>query len=338
MDEYGIYLNVKCLIEKKLGEKVELEITNFEFINDGFSNDIVIFNLKYYTSHHEFSKEVVFKDYSKSYKGNNGLTKYKKELSILKNFQSNNFINVPQVYFTDEERKLTLMEKINGERLDRVDINDQGKFNNAMKMFGKSLAYVHLIDFKTIDKDICDLNINSVVYFKNYIESLENRIVFFNEQEYLPILHSIRDRFKAIDFTNVCLNHGDYHFLNTILTNKDKLYILDWEKAKIADCRYDIANTLVLGYSWFGIDFKKRLLDGYEIITGKSIDDLGCFEALKTFDSFSSCIPLIQGEDDSHIRDRSFKWVKRRYELFVENTGMRNEKAEEYLKTKGFSL
>lgn len=295
MDKESLYLNAKWLIEKKIGKNVEFEITNLQFINAGFSNDIAMFNLKYYTNQHEFSKEVVFKDYSKSYKGNNGLTKYKKELAIFKNFRNNNFINVPEVYFTDEERKLTLIEKINGVTLDRVDTNYQGKFNNAVKMFGESLAYIHLFDFKTIEKDICDLNINSVVYFKNYIESLKNRILVFNEQEYLPILDSICDRFKAIDFTNVCLNHGDYHFLNTILTNKDKLYILDWEKAKIVDYRYDIANTLILGYSWFGIDFKKRMLDGYEIVTGKSIVDLGCFEALKAFDSFTSCIPLIQG-------------------------------------------
>lgn len=337
MDKESLYMNVKWLIEKKLGKKVEPEISNLQFINTGFSNDIAMFNLKYYTSQHEFSKEVVFKDYSKSYKGNNGSTKYKKEITIFENFLNNNFINVPKVYFTDKERNLTLMERIEGITLDRVDTNHEGKFNNAIKMFGESLAYIHLLDFKTFEKNIGNLNINPEFYFKSYIESLKNRIVSLNEQEYLPILDSICNRFKAVNLTNVCLNHGDYHFWNTILTNKDKLYILDWEKAKIADYRYDIANTLVLCYSWFGIDFKKLLLDVYENITEKSITDLGCFEALKTFDSFTSCIPLIQGSDDSHVRDRSFMWLKRRYELFVEHNGIRIEKVEEYLKTKGFS-
>jgi aminoglycoside phosphotransferase (APT) family kinase protein len=336
MDKESLYFNVKGLIEKKLCEKVEPEITNLEFISTGFSNDIAKFNLKYYTNKYDFSKGVVFKDYSRSYKGNTGLTKYKKELAIFNNLLNNNLINVPEVYFTDDERKLILMEKIEGVTLDVVDINHVGKFNSALKMFGESLAYIHLLDFKAIDKDIGDFNINSEVYLKNYIELLKNRILSFNEWGYLPILNSIYDRFKAVNFENVCLNHGDYHFLNTILTNKDKLYILDWEKAKIADFRYDITNTLILCYSWFGVDLKKPMLDGYQAITGKSIENLDCFEALKAFDSFTSCIPLIQGSDDTQIRDKTFKWLRRRYELFVEHNGNRIEKAEEYLKTKGF--
>ena len=335
MDRESLYLDVKRLIEKNIDKKAELEITNIEFISAGFSNDIAMFNLKYYINQHEFSKEVVFKDYSISYKGNNGSTKYKKELTIFKSLFNNSFINVPEVYFTDEERKLILMEKIEGVTPDRLNITYEDKFSRSLKMFGESLAYIHLLDFKAVEKDIGGLNINSELYFNNYIELLKNRVLSFNEQEYLPVLASIYDRFKTVDFSNVCLNHGDYHFWNTILTNKDKLYILDWEKAKIADYRYDIANTLILCYSWFGIDLKKTMLDGYETVTEKIIEDLGCFEALKAFDSFTSCIPLIQGSDDSHVRDRTFMWVKRRYELFVEHNGIRIKKAEEYLKTKG---
>lgn len=48
MDKESLYLNVKWLVEKKIGKKVELEITNPQFMNAGFSNDIAMFNLKYY--------------------------------------------------------------------------------------------------------------------------------------------------------------------------------------------------------------------------------------------------------------------------------------------------
>jgi len=335
MDKESLYLNVKWLIEKKIERKVELEISNLHFNNEGFSNYIAMFNLKYYTNQLEFSKEVVYKDYSKSYKGNNGATKYKKELAIFENYISNKFINVPEVYFTNEEKTITLMEKISGMTLDKIYTNHNEKFNNTLKIFGESLAYIHSLDFQTIQKDIGNCNISPESYFNNYVESLKNRILGYNEQEYLYILDLICDRFKAVDLTNVCLNHGDYHFWNVLLTDNDKLFVLDWEKAKIADYRYDIANTLVLCYSWFGIDFRKYMLDGYVSVTGKDILHLDCFEALKSFDSFTSCIPLIQGGDDSHVRDRSFMWVKRRYELFVENNGIRIEKAEDYLKRKG---
>lgn len=40
----------------------------------------------------------------------------------------------------------------------------------------------------------------------------------------------------------------------------------------------------------------------------------------QVFDSFSKVVPLIQGAEDSHIRDRSYEWLKQRYELFVRIT------------------
>lgn len=62
------------------------------------------------------------------------------------------------------------------------------------------------------------------------------------------------------------------------------------------------------------------------------------YSIVKEFDSFSKCIPLLRGEDDTHIRDKSFGWLKRRYEVFVENNGVRIRKAEEYLKSKNLSV
>ena len=84
MDKERLSENVKKLIEKKTKKQVDIEMTNLQFVNEGFSNDIAMFNLKYYINQLEFSKDVVFKDYSKVYKGNSGVTKYKKELAIFK--------------------------------------------------------------------------------------------------------------------------------------------------------------------------------------------------------------------------------------------------------------
>ncbi|OAT83835.1 hypothetical protein A6P54_00605 [Bacillus sp. MKU004] len=139
--------------------------------------------------------------------------------------------------------------------------------------------------------------------FNCYIESLIKRVAKFEDPVYIECLHNIYDMFKSVSFTEV-LNQGDYHLRNTIITNGNTLYILDWEKAFIGDPRYDIAHTLVLGYSWFGTSFKEPMLDAYQNITNKRIEHLDCFEDLSSFDSFTKMVPLIEGADDSHIRDR----------------------------------
>lgn len=92
---------------------------------------------------------------------------------------------------------------------------------------------------------------------------------------------------------------------------------------KIFYRRPSLANTLTLGYSWFGICFKEPMLDAYQNITNRKIEHLECFEALSSFDSFTKVVSLIQGADDSHIRDRSFEWLKRRYRFSERESPLR---------------
>jgi len=110
MNKENICYNIEQLIKKHCGEHTAIEITNLQLIKDGFSNDIAMLDIKYNTKDGEVSKEVVFKDYSKTYKGNSGTTKYNKEVSILKSNHSSKYIDVPEIYFSDAENTIVLME------------------------------------------------------------------------------------------------------------------------------------------------------------------------------------------------------------------------------------
>ncbi|KMK77519.1 phosphotransferase family protein [Alkalihalobacillus pseudalcaliphilus] len=145
---------------------------------------------------------------------------------------------------------------------------------------------------------------------------------------------TIVQMFRHMSWTEA-INHGDFHFWNTLINREGELFVLDWEKAMIADPRFDIANTLILGYSWFGTSFKEPMLDAYQNSTKKELEHLNCFEALVSLDSLTKVIPIIHGADDSHIRDRSFQWLKRRYELFTVHNGVRVTEVERYLESKG---
>ncbi|MGG0185973.1 aminoglycoside phosphotransferase family protein [Bacillus rhizoplanae] len=315
MGSIDIYNHVKQLIQKYDGIDTGVEMNNLEMNKDGFNNNIAMFHLTMLKSEEIFSKGVVLKDFSGVHKEDPENTKFTKEIVLLRSESIRKYIDIPKVYFVDEEKKIVLMEKIEG----------------------MTLAYIHSIDMKTIEMYFSDKHLGKEEYYKSYINSLKNRMIEFEEPEYLHILESISERFKAVEF-NESLNHGDYHFWNVILTNEDRLFVLDWEKARIADYRYDIANTLILGYSWFGVHFKKHMLAAYQHVIKKEIEHLDCFEALLSFDSFTKMIPLIQGGDDSHIRDKSFNLLKRRYELFVIHNGQRMKKVEDYLNAKGLSL
>ena len=322
-----IYKTVEQLIKKTKRKETVIAINNVQKNKHGFSNDISMFHLTYSQGEEIFSKEVVLKEFSEN-------VKFNKELNILRSKDVNTSINIPTIYFEDKEKRILLMELVKGVTLDKYYLANPENIQSAFRDFGVTLAQVHSICTDTVRDFFADNNLRKKEYINFYIESLKNRVAKFEDPVYINCLLNISEMFNTVSFTEV-LNHGDYHFWNTILTNENTLYILDWEKAFIGDPRYDIANTLVLGYSWFGTNFKEPMLDAYQNITNKKIEHLECFEALSSFDSFTKTVPLIQGADDSHIRDKSFEWLKRRYELFVRHNGKRINEAEEYLLSKG---
>ncbi|NYV67091.1 phosphotransferase [Bacillus sp. Gen3] len=317
------------MIEKHSGKQQDIEISNVEINNTGFNNNIAIFHLSYTIGDEHFSKDVVLKKYISEPNYN---STYRKELTVLKSEALKKFVNVPCVYYEDDKQNIILMEKIQGVTFDQFLLS-----NFQYRQFGKILGYIHSIDIKFFRDDLLKINLRQDNYLNVYLTNLRNRVKQFSDQEYMKLLNKLTEQFTTIECREV-LNHGDYHFLNVILDNNKKAVVLDWEKAKIADYRFDLANSLIMGYTWFGIDFKEPMLDGYQKITGKKIKDLELFEALLSFDSFTKMIPLIEGSDDSYIRDRSFKWLLRRYELFVKYHGKRFKKAEEFLYSKGLSL
>lgn len=323
MEAEEIYNSVKQFIQKN----GSLKISNIEMNRDGFNNDIAM--LKLIDSKNGEKKELVLKSFQTTARSDLRKAKFYKELAILKNEAISKVIHIPRIYFYDEEKQIILMERIEGITFDKKYLMNPKEMTKTFQEFGATLAHIHSIGLETFDFDHKDLGI--------YINSLRNRAMAFNEPKYLYILEALAERLNGIQCDEV-LNHGDFHFQNIIVNDDTGLCVLDWEKAQIADYRYDLANTFVAGYSWFGVDFKKQMLAGYEAIAQKNIAHLDCFIALLSFDSFTKTIPLIEGGDDAHIRDRTFEWLKRRYELFVKYNGIRIKEAEDFLLSKGLLL
>jgi aminoglycoside phosphotransferase (APT) family kinase protein len=336
MNDDALYLKIQQLMDRSIGAPTNIEITNLELNHEGFSSEIAMFHLKYGRNGEEVLLDAVLKDYSKSHKVSSE-AKYTKELAIITSSIVKLNLNVPKVYFADEATKVVLMEKVSGSTLDKALRNETSGFSKMIRLFGSSLARIHSLDIATMQKLISDdEDVNPRTHLFNYINLLRTRIMKFGELEYLEILDTLCERFEAVTFNDICFNHGDYHFLNVVLTESDELFVLDWENAKITDPRFDLARTLVHSTSWFGIHFREPFLAAYTSFTNKEIPHMDVFEALLSFDSFTKHLELFNGSDDSHIIDRSFMWLKRRYDYFVEKNGQRMQKAEAYFESKGF--
>lgn len=337
MENVDIYNSIRQLLQTRSSMKTEIDINNLVINKNGFNNDIAMLTLTQSINGDTFSKEIVVKKFLIDERVVLGKSKFNKELAILKSKAIGDSINVPRVYFEDKENQLILMEKIEGLTLDKLCLMNPEKSMSAYRRFGETLALIHSVNLDTIKCNFSDNDLWTENYINQYIDSLKTRVMAFEDPKYLQVLENLSDRFTGVKFNEV-LNHGDYHFWNVIVNNEGKLTVLDWEKARISDYRYDLANAIVLGYSWFGVHFKKHMLDAYEIITKKKIESLDCFVALLSFDSFTKAVPLIQGGNDTQIRVKTFGWLKRRYELFVTYNGTRIKEAEDFLISKGLFL
>lgn len=333
MEELEVKNSIVELVRKYKGHKTEVTIDNLIINKDGFNHDIAMLTLHYTQGHKYFTNEVVFKRFSEDINNNS----YNKELALLSHLHNNKqHIKLPRVYFADDHNRLLLMEKVTGNTLDKSYSANPDKRLEVIGAFGEALAHIHAVNTTNMRHSFSEHELCYSDYMTIYLNNLKRRVLNHENPLYLNIIESMMERFKTLEFNEVLI-HGDYHFMNVIVNN-DELYILDWEKARLGDYRHDIANTLTLGYSWFGIDFKEPFLHAYEKVSKSSIEHLDQFEALLSFDAFTKTLPLIEGVDDSHIRDRSFKWLMRRYECFVKHHKVRINEAENYLQSKGLNV
>lgn len=330
MEREEIPAYIEKLIQGQKGLETKVNVENIEVNNDGFTNDIALLNLNYSKTNETFSEELILKRFSSD-------AGYVKEVGILISYEVKKHVKLPTLYFEEREQKIVLMEKVRGITLDRFIVSKPAEKIKTLNKLGETLAHIHSTNGNDISSYFSNNILGQEDYIESYIHRLKKRVEKSKEPLYLQILDKLADRFKSIRFNEV-LNHGDYHFRNILMTDENEWVMLDWEKSSIADYRFDLANTLVLGYSWFGIDFKRPMLEGYSNVIKEKVTDLDCFEALMSFDSFTKTLPLIEGADDSHIRDKSFNWLKRRYELFVKYNGVRIKEVEDFLLLKGLTL
>ena len=101
----GIKKTLEQLVLKHMEPDTVVEINNLETNNDGFNNGITMFHLNFCVETKKITKPVVLKKFSHS-------MNYYKELYILKNNSLNKYINIPKLYFDDQENRFLLMEQV----------------------------------------------------------------------------------------------------------------------------------------------------------------------------------------------------------------------------------
>ncbi|MFQ5968210.1 MAG: phosphotransferase family protein [Acidimicrobiia bacterium] len=79
-----------------------------------------------------------------------------------------------------------------------------------------------------------------------------------------------------------CVLHNDYHPLNMVVREGDgELIILDWSFADAGDFRLDLAWSALLLGVMAGERYREVLIERYEDISGRNVENFSYFEVLK---------------------------------------------------------
>ena len=177
---------------------------------------------------------------------------------------------VPKIFeLTEHEgRPAIVYEKINGDTLKNLFMQDFNKYKNTYDEYAKSLKSVHNI--KTDELGNCD-----------YVDRISK--IDMDEELKERIIEKIKDYPKGDH-----LLHGDFHPDNVLLA--DHFYIIDWEGAKRGHPCEDVARSLMLFDSPYGLQgvpwfikpmvkflikqYKKNFLESYLEDTEYTMEDV----------------------------------------------------------------
>jgi len=145
-----------------------------------------------------------------------------------------------------------------------------------------------------------------------------------------PALDWLLERIDDAGDARLALVHGDYHMRNVLLTGAGRQVVIDWTNAEIADCRYDLAWTLLLQGMYDGWAVRESILAAYEERLGHAVEWLHLFEAWVCIRRLlSMLVSLTQGAESFGMRAGSAEIMRKQiwhmecvYMLLCARTGL----------------
>lgn len=156
----------------------------------------------------------------------------------------------------DEKHVYILVSYIEGEQAEIVlpSLSRKTQYELGVDV-GKQLQKLHSLQQDT-----------SVLFEDSYTKKIHDRIRMYRGlDEQLPMVEEIiayvLKNINLLSNRTVCLNHGDFHSGNIIITPGEKAFIIDFNRMKLADPYYEF-NRIYFSHRVSPL-FAKGKIDGY---------------------------------------------------------------------------
>jgi aminoglycoside phosphotransferase (APT) family kinase protein len=257
-----------------------------------------------------------------------GAGKAVKEFSLMKRLDELGY-PVPPVYFIETSgdvigKPFIVMKRIMGTTLDSTNrsgslAEQKMRLIQLMKLF----TDLHRLDAAEF-RDVENLNTVSVEWFMEFFDEVRNGYAPW----LTPLLEWLGEN-KPSGVSSLSLCHMDFHGMNIMVNGAGQPYVIDWGSSMICDYRMDLCWTLLLYTTFGGEMYHDPMLEIYEELAGRNVDDLRFYEVLAATRRITDMVKTVGG-GSSGLRDDVVELMRGQRDHYVkvhdfveERTGVR---------------
>lgn len=255
-----------------------IRISNLRKLSGGMTNNVYSLSLRYRSSETDKNRNLILKEFNNEdelwfhlHHLNEKTRPYMCEYDTEKALDKAGF-PVPEVYVCESDPTFLdypflLMRQETASQINRREL----------KNFARLLAALHNLDFKT-------LNIRSLRNPKDGLEFAKDEITclkqFLNQTDHFGFVkkdfdHAIgwlESRVEDMSCSKYSLIHGEYHPGHTLLTDKGKLKVIDWESAMIGDPAFDVGYAYHMIKCMYNEESAEKFFEEYKSDFSGEID------------------------------------------------------------------
>jgi aminoglycoside phosphotransferase (APT) family kinase protein len=239
----------------------QARLTDVVRMTDGLASDVFGFIL----DTGDGPQELIFKSYPG---GEDAPGKATSEYTTMRRLAEIGY-PVPHVHLCETDsaacgKPFIIMDRIRGRVLwDVITSAPEAEARRLTERFCQLFVDLHALDWRALepyDGEAC---------IQREIQALRTMAEQSGHPEFVRVVNWL-DR-QPIICDRPSLIHRDYHPWNVLLTDDDRLWVIDWN-SEISDARFDLAWTVALMYRAGFVDFSRDVLSIYQQIAGEVAD------------------------------------------------------------------
>jgi aminoglycoside phosphotransferase (APT) family kinase protein len=187
-------------------------------------------------------------------------------------------------------KPFNLMQKLEGRNLWPVLAGVEPKqANELLNRFGALLAHLHRLDWRPFTPQADRYEANPAFLVSESIAASRQLYAQYGILGFLPVMDWLENQLGQIKVQPAVV-HLDFHANNVFLCNDDRMVVIDWTQATVADYRTDLSWTLLIMGDFGQSQWGRQILQAYHLAMGKPVEDLAYFNVISYTKLLSSTL------------------------------------------------